>query len=335
MKSDKIIYCTYFDKGFLLKGLALHKSLIKYSPDAKLWVLAFDEYTVKILNKLKLKGVTVVPVSKFEDKELLAVKPTRQSFEYYWTCSPSWPLYIFEKDKDVDIVTYLDADLYFYSDVSPGVTELGNKSILVVEHRFPKGREGIAETAGKFNVAFNVFRRDKEGIACLKRWRAQTIEWCYAKPEGGKMGDQMYLNEWPNRYKNLVISKNLGVDAAPWNITQYQISKRKGKVFINNDELICYHFHQFQILGPNNFSRVHGFTLSKSIIENIYLPYEDEIKKQYRRVKEVDSNFEIKAPNQNTAQLTRQKLAKYLGPFYWRYLSLKRYLTELLGTKKS
>lgn len=321
---DSIIYCTYFDKGFLLKGLALHSSLVKNTPNAKLWILAFDEYTVKILNKLKLKGVTVVPASEFEDKKLLAVKPTRQNFEYYWTCSPSWPLYIFEINKDVDIVTYLDADLYFYSDVFPAIKELGNKSILIVEHRFPKGREGIAETAGIFNVAFNIFRRDKEGIACLKRWRSQTIEWCYAKPENGKMGDQMYLNEWPSLYKNLVISKNLGVDAAPWNITQYKVTKKQGKVFINNDELICYHFHQLQILGPNSFSRVHGFTLSKSIIDNIYLPYEVEINKQYQKVKSLDSKYEIIAPNQNTAQITRQKMAKFIGPVYWKYLSLKK-----------
>lgn len=320
------VYCTYFDKGFLLKGLALYESLIRYLPDAKLWVLTFDDYTYNILNKLKLKGVTAIKLSDFEDKELLAVKPTRQFFEYYWTCSPSLPLYVFNKNKDADYVVYLDADLYFYSNVTPGVKEIGDKSILIVEHRFPKGREGIAETAGRFNVAFNVFKRDKEGMACLKRWRGQTIEWCYAQPAQGKMGDQMYLNEWPKLYKNVVLSKNLGVDAAPWNITQYEVGKRNGKVYINNDQLICYHFHQFQILGPTSFSRVHGFTLSKEIVENIYIPYETEIKKQYKRVKNLDPNFSIVAPKQNTAQITRQKLAKYLGPIYWKYLSLKRYL---------
>ena len=322
------IYCTYFDKGFLLKGLALYESLIRYSPDAKLWVLAFDEYTYKILNKLKLKGVTVIKLSNFEDRELLAVKPTRQFFEYYWTCSPSLPLYVFNKNKDANYVVYLDADLYFYSDVAPGVREIGDKSILIVEHRFPKGREGIAETAGKFNVAFNVFKRDIEGINCLKRWRGQTIEWCYAQPENGKMGDQMYLNEWPKLYKNVVLSKNLGVDAAPWNISQYKVKKTNGYIYINQDKLICYHFHQFQILSATSFSRVHGFTLSKEVVENIYIPYEIEIKKQYKRLRNIDPTFTITAPKQNTAQLTRQKLAKFVGPIYWKYLALVRVLKD-------
>lgn len=328
------IYCTYFDKGFLLKGLALHESLIRYSPNAKLWVLTFDDYTYTILNKLKLKGVTAIKLSDFEDKELLAVKSSRQPFEYYWTCSPSLPLYIFNKNKDANHVVYLDADLYFYSDVTPGVAEIGDKSILIVEHRFPKGREGIAETAGKFNVAFNVFKRDTEGIKCLKRWRGQTIEWCYAQPVQGKMGDQMYLNEWPNLYKNVVLSKNLGVNAAPWNITQYKVGKKKDKVYINDNQLICYHFHQFQILGPENFSRVHGFTLSKEVIDNIYVPYETEIKKQYKRIKNVDPEFEVSVPKQNTAQLTRQKLAKYLGPIYWKYLSIVRVLKDRFSNER-
>ena len=322
MAKGDIIYCTYFDRGFLLKGLALYASLIKHNPEAKLWILAFDKYTEKILKQMKLKGVTVVAPEDFEDKELLAVKPTRHIVEYYWTCTPSWILYVMRKISSAKYVVYLDADLYFFSDPGVGVAEIGEKSLLIVEHRFPKGREGMAVN-GKFNVAFNVFKNDKVGKICLERWRSQCLDWCYSKPAGGKLGDQTYLDEWPVLYeKDLVISKNVGVDIAPWNILQYKITRRDSSVYIDRDPLICYHFHQFQILAPDKFSRVHGYLLSGQIIDNIYKPYEADILKQYIKLKSTDPAFEINPASQYTLQILRQKLAKYLGPFYWKLKAL-------------
>lgn len=322
MINDNIIYCTYFDKGFLLKGLALHSSLIKENPEARLWILAFDKYTENILSKMKLKGVTVVPLRDFEDKELLTVKSTRHPVEYYWTCTPSWILYIM-RNSGVENVVYLDADMLFFSNPDIGVKEIGGKSLLAVEHRFPLGREGMEDTAGKFNVAFNVFKNDNVGKKCLERWRKQCLDWCYWKPEGNKLGDQKYLNEWPKLYgEYLVVSKNLGIDAAPWNISQYKITNKNGDVYINEDKLVCYHFHQFQILGPSHYSRVLGYTLPKAAIDLIYKPYEKELDIQYSKVKKFDSDFEIDKTKQDVKMLIWHKLAKFLGPFYWRVKSI-------------
>lgn len=324
MVKNDLVYCTYFDKGFLLKGLALHSSLIKNNPKTKLWILAFDEYTENILTKMKLKGVTVVGLKEFEDKELLTVKPSRHPVEYYWTCTPSWILYVLKK-SEAKHVTYLDADLFFYSDPESGVTDIKDKSILAVEHRFPKGREGMAINSGRFNVAFNVFANDKIGIDCLVHWRTQCLDWCYWKMEDGKLGDQMYLNEWPKLYgKSLVISNNIGVDVAPWNVSQYTVTKRKDEVYINREKLVCYHFHQFQILGPNHFNRVMGYTLSKEVVQNIYEAYELEIQKQYENIKKYDRNFKITKieKDKDVVMLIRQSLAKYFGPIYWRVKSL-------------
>ncbi len=314
-----IIYCTYFDKCFLLKGLAMYASLIRHNPNTKLWVLAFDKYTEDILKKMKLKGVTVVPLRDFEDRQLLAVRPIRHPVEYYWTCTPSWIAYIMKKAPGVKYVVYLDGDLYFYSNPDAEVNEIGTGSLLAVEHRFPSGREGMETTAGRFNVAFNVFKNDSVGKKCLERWRKQCLDWCYWKPEGDKLGDQKYLNEWPKLYGNdLVISKNLGVDVAPWNISQYRVTSKNKDVYINNDKLICYHFHQFQVLGAGHYSRVLGYTLPKETVRLIYEPYEKELDAQYLKIKSFDPAFEIDKSKQDIKMIIWHKLAKYLGPVYWR-----------------
>ena len=66
---ENIIYCTYFDRGFLLKGLALHESLIRHSPNARLWVLAFDKYTENLLKKMVGAGPADANAIKDADEE--------------------------------------------------------------------------------------------------------------------------------------------------------------------------------------------------------------------------------------------------------------------------
>jgi hypothetical protein len=322
MKKDKIVYCTYFDRGFLLKGLALHESLTRYNPRAKLWILTFDVYTEKILNKIKLGGVKVIPLRSFEDKELLAVKPSRSLVEYYWTCTPSWVLYVLKK-SNASCVVYLDADVYFYSDADPAVREMGRASVLAVEHRFPAIWKIMERNTGRFNVSFNAFRNDRIGIHCLNRWRKQCIDWCYWRLEDGKLGDQMYLDEWPKLYgKYLAISGNIGVNTAPWNVSQYEVSEIQNKGYVNNIPLVSYHFHQFQILSPNHFSRTLGYLLSGNTIKYIYLPYEKEIRKQFERIRKIDSDFKIEKTESDKREGFREKITRSIGPTYWRLKSL-------------
>ena len=43
-----------------------------------------------------------------------------------------------DKFKDINLITYLDADLLFYSSFEPIFNEIGNSSIAIIEHRFAK-----------------------------------------------------------------------------------------------------------------------------------------------------------------------------------------------------
>ena len=40
------------------------------------------------------------------------------------------------------------------------------------------------------------------------------------------MGDQKYLDEWPDLYSSCHIIENMGAGIAPWNYCQYEISKK-------------------------------------------------------------------------------------------------------------
>lgn len=318
LKNSKIIYCTYFDKNYLLKGMCLLSSFYKYHPKAIFYVLCLDTYTEKILKKLKIKGVKTISLSFLEkyDTELIKVKNTRNIFEYYWTCGPAYLLYLFEVYKPEKLV-YLDSDLFFFSSADPAFNELGNNSIFMVEHRFPNNQSRRINKSGKYNVAFQIFKKDKNGLACLHEWKKQCLAWCYSYYEKGKYGDQLYLNEWPKKYLKVLVSRNIGIDVAPWNVTQYKITKKNDNIFINKDKLICYHFHKFEILENDVYEYSTTYKLSRSIIKLIYEPYTKSMNKNLTKIQLVDKNFTPNIYKIDLMLKIKQRLVKLFGPLYW------------------
>ena len=86
---------------------------------------------------------------------------------------------------------------------------------------------------GKYCVQFMYFRNDIEGRKCLKWWKERCIEWCYARYEDGKYGDQKYLDSFPLLFENVYIIKNRGVGIAPWNMNFYTYDIKGENVIFN------------------------------------------------------------------------------------------------------
>lgn len=288
----KRYFCTLFDSGYLLKGVAMLKSLARHCPDAHVHVLCMDRQTQDILTKLDLPHITCIPLSDLEDEALLEAKKDRGVAEYCWTLSPCLPWYVLQNNPQIDFITYLDADLLFYSSVQPLFDEIGDSSIAIIEHRFTP-RLQDREVNGRFCVEWVSFRRDEEGMACLSRWREQCIEWCYYRLEEGRMGDQKYLDEWPSRYPSCHILQHPGAGIAPWNYAQYAFGEdAAGNITIQGVPLVFYHFHQFQLLDNGSFDRLSTFYTSECPEPApIYDAYESALKVVLSEVRAVAPGF--------------------------------------------
>ena len=59
-------FCTLFDSGYLLKGLAMIRSLSRFCPDMKIYVLCMDARTKYILECLGLPLVNCVTLAEVE-----------------------------------------------------------------------------------------------------------------------------------------------------------------------------------------------------------------------------------------------------------------------------
>jgi len=290
-------YCTYFDRNYLPQALSLYSSLEKNCPDFRLFALCLDEDSYQILQLLTYPKMVLIPLADVESKipELLVAKENRSKVEYYFTLSPAMPLYIFEV-YSVDFLTYLDADLFFFSDPTPIFEEMGNCSIAIIEHKLHKFFSSML-IYGRFNVGWISFRSDDEGMSCLKFWHQQCLEWCYKKLEEGKFADQKYLDYWPTLYKNLKIIEHKGANVAPWNMANYEVKKESNHIFIDNNVLIFFHFHGLKRYFSNIYSVGYRVTkVNKIARQEIYYPYINILRENTNVVNNTIERYQLSIP---------------------------------------
>ena len=314
----KYNFCTLFDSNYLTRGLALYYSLQKNCADFHLYIFAFDDKCYDLLKKLKLEKATIISLREFEDEELLRVKPSRTSAEYCWTSTSSTILYVLQKYK-VDMCTYIDADIFFYSSPKPIFDELGSKSILITEHRYSPQYNKEAKS-GKYCVQFITFKNDEHGLKALKWWRERCIEWCYARYEDGKFGDQLYLDDWTERFEGVHVLQHLGGGIASWNVQQYSFSyvnnrlvgieNKTGKKF----DVIFYHFHYLRFF-TNGKVELGRRILTQNVVDTFYKPFIRELERLKEQIHPLDNSL-------NSNGLTKQPIS-WKTPLLYLYRKLK------------
>lgn len=246
-------FCTCLDRRYLARGVALHRSLAKYCADSKLRVFCLDSETRTALDRLSLPGVIVTPLEELEayDPRAAATKPTRSRVEYAWTLGPSSCLYVLDHEADVELVIRVDADLGFHADPGLALAELGSGSVLLTPHghapEFVRVPGRAEKWGGTFNVQFEAFRRDDEGLGALRWWRDRCVEWCFDRYEPGRYGDQKYLDELPRLFPGVKTLEHVGAGLAPWNVAGHTVEKRDEALLVDGQPLIFHHYQSLEV----------------------------------------------------------------------------------------
>lgn len=256
----------------------MYHSLQETGEDFELYAVCLDDLAYRITTGLGLPSLVSIPLSAFETPELLDLKDHRSVAEYCWTCTPHVIRYVLDT-YGLREVTYLDADLCFYEKPSLLLEEFraSTQSVLITAHRYTPSYDQ-SETSGIYCVQFMTFKADERGLKVLQWWQDRCIEWCYARYEDGKFGDQKYLDDWPQRFEGIHVLYHLGGGVAPWNVQQYRLEQNKGKITVNGHPLVFFHFHGYKHFA-DGMHDLGTYRLDRSVVEIIYRPYAADLAK--------------------------------------------------------
>ena len=261
------ILCTLFDSNYLSRALACYDSLVKQKLDFHIYLFAFDDLAFDILNQLQLPRSTIISLKEFEDEKLLAVKSGRSVAEYCWTCTPSVIRYVLNTYGH-DHCTYIDADTYFYKNPALITDRMKENSVIITPH-FYTPEYDQSDTSGIYCVQFMTFKKTEEGMKVLEWWRDACLDWCYARFENGKFGDQKYLDDWPTKFKGIYVTENKGEGVAPWNIQAWNNA--------SSSDIIFYHFHALKLY--QDFGYMGFYKFPEWVQEKMYRPYINSLRK--------------------------------------------------------
>ena len=323
-------FCTLFDKNYSAKGLAMYKSLRRVCHSFHLFIFSFDDVLTYSLERMCLSDVTIIPLSSFEDTELLRVKSERSFAEYCWTCTPSTVIYCLNK-YNIDHCIYLDADLFFFSNPKVLLDEMGDDDVLITEHRYTTQYDQSL-ISGKYCVQFMAFKNNNNSKAILYWWRNACLSWCYNRHEDGKFGDQKYLDDWTSRFTGIHVLKHLGGGVAPWNMQQYTFEKNGDRV-IGRDldgkcfEVVFFHFHALLSYKKGLLREFYAqeYFLSNNARNCLYVPYIKQLIRSFFSMRSIDKTIDGVATKDNPIsswwkyikRLRKRFLSKETRYFYW------------------
>jgi hypothetical protein len=309
-------FVTLFDSGFLPQALALHASMARNIPEFHLWMLCVDDEAYEVLRRLSPRRCTPLKLSQLETPALLTAKLQRSRGEYCWTLTPFAPRFVFEASEQVQRVTYIDADIWFRKDPSPIFAEFDGSAaqVLITDHGYAPEYDQSAKS-GQYCVQFMTFARNG-GEPVRQWWEERCIEWCYARFEDGKFGDQKYLDDWPYRFKDLVhVLSRQEFAQAPWNATRFPYSQG-----------IFFHFHGLRLAPGRVFDLGPIYALPPVVLANVYEPYLADLRNSLSHLESVGFNSRAQTGRRNPWKLARRTVSGIYQQL-WRFhqLNFRRY----------
>lgn len=251
-------YYTLGDNRYLPQLHTLLDSVRKnFKEDHKFHVLALDQKTHASLSGRTGDFLEVYSTDQvnedFELRSLKHLQPSReavsnatssgkdpQHVQYCWALSSCFGNWLMEKYSCP--LTYVDADLMFYSDMDDFFNELGDGSIGLVRHRIP-----YLYGSGEYNVGIVHFKSDGPGKSALRRWSQMMKNPQNSYSLGfGSCGDQKYLEIIQQIYRDdvVIVDENFG-HLAPWNVTQHGYEDDRIVWQDRRQKLTYFHFAHF------------------------------------------------------------------------------------------
>lgn len=271
-----------------------------HDSEFKFFLVCMEDESVELLKKMNCIDLIPISIKEIEefDKRIPELKCQRGEKTYIWTAKASVPLYLFNKYKEMDHIIWLDGDTEFLSNPDRIYEEWGENSVLLTPERFTGEYEYLGHLVGFYNTGFMGFKNDEVGNSALNYFKEKLQEWKNSEEEQASWNDQLYVDDWTERFRNVGVSNHVGINLTPFiasriNNEEHGYVSIKGRTpYIGDIPIVLYHFMAFKYYDDNLFDLCnYWMKIEKQTIETLYLAYFDKCNKAFERIRDVDPGF--------------------------------------------
>lgn len=249
---------TICAKNYVGLALILERSLKEHDPDTDFIIFIADEVGEDIKQLL--------PSNAYVARDILPVDNTRwddMSFKYNLTefCTSIKPFcfrWLFDNTQ-YDNFIYLDPDIYIFNSFASVYDSLRVHSIILTPHildiQISDNGEGTQKNLmnnGIFNLGFIGFSRSRVAENIINWWSEKLLDSCFIDILDSLFTDQKWMDFMPAfvNSQDLDISRNMGLNVAPWNYYEREIVLTDGRYRVksrrhdqtHSDELVFVHY---------------------------------------------------------------------------------------------
>lgn len=255
----KNVAFTICAKNYIGLAQILESSIKQINPDIDFCIFVADE-----INK---EEIVDLPTNIYIAKNLLNIGTDlweQMSFWYDLTsfCTAIKP-FCFEwmiSHTGYEKIIYFDPDIYVFGPLDQIWDHLKSSSVVLTPHILHIEtvftgdiQEKNLLCSGIYNLGFIAMKRSTEAEKLIAWWSNRLIECCTADSLDSYFYDQRWIDFLPALMErdSVVISRNMGLNLAPWNFFERKVEKTEDFFYVSNrhekhpcvkDKLIFVHF---------------------------------------------------------------------------------------------
>jgi hypothetical protein len=276
---------TICSNNYLAQAKTLGDSIKKTNPDYQFFIGLVDQLSPEIDYSQEI-GHTIIPADSIGIPEFDDLWKKYSIIEFNTCVKPFYFLYFIRLYPELEYLYYLDPDTFVFGNLGAIEQEFGGEgNILITPHIITpiqiddkEPNENIFLNSGIYNLGFLGLRYPNDSIQLLEWWKERTFNLGYDKTEIGLFVDQLWFNLVPLFFKRVVISKHLGLNMAPWNLHERNLTRTNDEFIINNEfSLIFYHFSNYKYTNPNAITTYYTrYSFENTgILKDIYQEYHE------------------------------------------------------------
>lgn len=259
--SPRLAIFTICSNNYLPIARILLESAAKYYPEAEIFLCLADQYEEEDI--CTPSGVKMVSIHDLKINDLADFTFRYDILELNTAAKPYIFIHLFET-YGFDQIIYFDPDIEVFSRLSSVSSAFDAGASLVLTPHICRPselgestRDIIFLLAGSYNLGFLAASHCDETMEVLYWWARRLRYDCINDQSKGLFVDQRFMDLVPSFAPNCVVSHDITLNVAYWNIAQRPLAQLESQWQVNNQPLAFFHFSGVDPTDVTRLSR-HG-----------------------------------------------------------------------------